>query len=43
MAVSHDLGVPVELAIVPGAEHSIGILDEALRGRVAAFLHTHLG
>ena len=36
-------GVPVELAIVPGAEHSIGILDEALRPRVAAFLHTYLG
>ncbi len=36
-------GVPVELAIVPGAEHSIGILDEALRLRVAAFLHAYLG
>ena len=36
-------GVPVELAVVPGAEHSIGILDEALRVRVAAFLHAHLG
>ena len=36
-------GVPVELAIVPGAEHSIGILDESLRLRVAAFLHTYLG
>ena len=36
-------GVPVELAIVPGAEHSIGILDEALRARVAAFLHAYLG
>jgi acetyl esterase/lipase len=36
-------GVPVELAIVPGGEHSIGILDEALRPRVAAFLHAHLG
>ncbi|MFD4421132.1 alpha/beta hydrolase [Agromyces sp. NPDC058484] len=36
-------GVPVELAVVPGAEHSIGILDERLRGRVAAFLHAHLG
>ncbi len=35
-------GVPVELAVVPGAAHSIGILDEALRARVAAFLHTHL-
>ncbi|WP_165314307.1 alpha/beta hydrolase [Agromyces protaetiae] len=36
-------GVPVELAVVPGDEHSIGILDEALRARVAAFLHKHLG
>ena len=36
-------GVPVELAIVPGTEHSIGILDEALRPRVAAFLHAYLG
>ena len=36
-------GVPVELAVVPGAEHSIGILDEALRVRVADFLHAHLG
>ena len=36
-------GVPVELAIVPGTEHSIGILDEALRARVAAFLHAYLG
>lgn len=38
-----DAGVPVELAVVPGVAHSIGILDEALRARVAAFLHTHLG
>ncbi|MCD2441304.1 alpha/beta hydrolase [Agromyces sp. SYSU K20354] len=36
-------GVPVELAIVPGREHSVGILDESLRARVAAFLHAHLG
>ncbi|MFF2275862.1 alpha/beta hydrolase [Agromyces sp. NPDC058126] len=36
-------GVPVEFAVVPGGEHSIGILDEALRLRVAAFLHEHLG
>ncbi|RXZ67769.1 alpha/beta hydrolase [Agromyces albus] len=35
-------GVPVELAVVPGTAHSIGILDEALRARVAAFLHAHL-
>ncbi|WP_350348781.1 alpha/beta hydrolase [Agromyces sp. G08B096] len=36
-------GIPVELAVVPGANHSIGILDETLRARVAAFLHAHLG
>lgn len=36
-------GVPVELAVVPGGDHSIGILDEAMRARVAAFLHTYLG
>ncbi|PWC05297.1 hypothetical protein DCE94_03125 [Agromyces badenianii] len=36
-------GVPVELAVVPGVDHSIGILDETLRARVAAFLHAHLG
>jgi len=36
-------GVPVQLVVVPGAEHSIGILDEALRVRVAAFLRAHLG
>ncbi|GAA1797071.1 alpha/beta hydrolase [Agromyces neolithicus] len=36
-------GVPVELAIVPGGEHSIGILDERLRAKVAAFLHALLG
>ncbi|WP_394553287.1 alpha/beta hydrolase [Agromyces sp. MMS24-JH15] len=37
------VAVPVELAVVPGAEHSIGILDAQLRARVAAFLHAHLG
>uniref|UniRef100_UPI001357EF4E prolyl oligopeptidase family serine peptidase n=1 Tax=Agromyces humi TaxID=1766800 RepID=UPI001357EF4E len=36
-------GVPVRLEVVPGANHSIGILDEALRPRVAAFLHAYLG
>ncbi|MFF2371489.1 alpha/beta hydrolase [Agromyces sp. NPDC058110] len=36
-------GVPVELAVSAGAEHSIGILDEAMRARVGAFLHEHLG
>jgi acetyl esterase len=35
--------VEVELAVVPGEAHSIGILDEALRDRVAAFLHAQLG
>ena len=36
-------GVAVEFAVVPGVAHSIGILDEALRVRVAAFLHAQLG
>lgn len=36
-------GVPVQLSVVPGDDHSIGILDETMRGRVAQFLHRHLG
>jgi len=36
-------GVPVQLVVVPGDDHSIGILDDTLRPRVAAFLHAHLG
>ena len=36
-------GVPVQLVVVPGDAHSIGILDEMLRPRVAAFFHAHLG
>ncbi|MGX5695667.1 alpha/beta hydrolase [Agromyces soli] len=36
-------GIPVELAVVPGDAHSIGILDEPMRARVAAFLHERLG
>jgi acetyl esterase/lipase len=36
-------GVPAQLVVVPGDAHSIGILDDALRPRVAAFLHAHLG
>lgn len=35
--------VPVELTVVPGEAHSIGILDAPLRERVAAFLHAQLG
>jgi acetyl esterase/lipase len=35
--------VPVELAVVPGDAHSIGILDEGMRARIAAFLHAQLG
>ena len=35
-------GVSAELAVVPGADHSIGILDAAMRTRVAVFLHAHL-
>lgn len=36
-------GVPAQLVVVPGDAHSVGILDDALRPRVAAFLHAHLG
>lgn len=36
------LGIPNELVTVPGALHSIGILDAAMRVKVAAFLHRHL-
>ncbi len=38
-----EAGVPVELAVVAGDGHSIGILDAWLRERIAAFLHAHLG
>jgi hypothetical protein len=31
------------LVTVPGTLHSIGILDVAMRAKVGAFLHTHLG
>jgi len=37
------LGIEHELVTVPGSVHSIGILDEAMRRRVAAFLHEALG
>ncbi|TFD41223.1 alpha/beta hydrolase [Cryobacterium sp. TMT1-2-1] len=37
------LGIPNELVTVPGTLHSIGILDAAMRVKVAAFLHRHLG
>ncbi|MDJ0350362.1 alpha/beta hydrolase [Cryobacterium sp. PH29-G1] len=37
------LGIRHELVVVPGNLHSIGILDEAMRARVAGFLHTELG
>lgn len=36
-------GIGVEYAVVPGDDHSIGILDEAMRARVAGFLHAQLG
>jgi acetyl esterase len=36
------LGIRHELVTVPGALHSIGILDETMRERVAAFLRTAL-
>ncbi|AMB60239.1 hypothetical protein [Microterricola viridarii] len=35
-------GVAVELAVVPGDDHSIGILDAGMRERVAGFLHDAL-
>ncbi len=37
------LGIAHELSTVPGTLHSIGILDETMRARVAAFLHRALG
>jgi acetyl esterase/lipase len=37
------LGIVNQLVTVPGALHSIGILDAAMRVQVAAFLHEHLG
>ena len=37
-----DLGIVNQLVTVPGSLHSIGILDEAMRGNVSAFLHEHL-
>lgn len=36
-------GVDVQLSVVPGDDHSIGILDAAMRTRVASFLHAALG
>ncbi|TFD55549.1 alpha/beta hydrolase [Cryobacterium frigoriphilum] len=38
-----DLDIDHELVTVPGTLHSIGILDEAMRARVATFLHRYLG
>lgn len=38
-----ELGVTNELVTVPGALHSIGILDSAMRTKVAGFLHRTLG
>ncbi|TFC89136.1 alpha/beta hydrolase [Cryobacterium sp. TmT2-59] len=35
-------GIPHELVTVPGSYHSIGILDEAMRAKVSAFLHAAL-
>lgn len=43
VAALQAAGVPVESLVVPGAAHSIGILDAAMRARVAAFLHAALG
>ncbi len=38
-----ELGISHELVTVPGTLHSIGILDETMRARVASFLHRSLG
>ena len=38
-----SLGIRHELVVVPGDLHSIGILDEEMRARVAEFLHAELG
>jgi acetyl esterase len=35
-------GIRSELVTVPGIQHSIGILDDGMRARVAAFLHSAL-
>lgn len=43
VAALQAAGVPVESLVVPGSAHSIGILDAAMRARVAAFLHAALG
>ncbi|GAA3886700.1 hypothetical protein GCM10022381_31000 [Leifsonia kafniensis] len=37
------VGIPHTLVEVPGAAHSIGLLDETMRAAVAAFLHSTLG
>lgn len=37
-----DAGVANVLDVVPGANHSIGILDETMRGKVAAFFRSAL-
>jgi acetyl esterase/lipase len=36
-------GIRHQLVTVPGGQHSIGILDAAMRAKVAAFLHDTLG
>lgn len=36
-------GIRHQLVTVPGGQHSIGILDQAMRAKVAAFLHDTLG
>jgi acetyl esterase len=42
-AALEQKGIAHELVTVPGTLHSIGILDAAMRVKVAAFLHTTLG
>lgn len=43
VAAAEAAGVTVQSLVVPGSAHSIGILDAAMRARVAAFLHAALG
>lgn len=41
-AALSDAGVDVELHILPGALHSVAMLDDALRGEIVAFLRERL-
>ncbi|MCJ1695544.1 alpha/beta hydrolase [Rathayibacter caricis] len=41
-AALEEAGAPVELLVVPGALHSIALLDDGLRSTIVDFLHAHL-